>query len=285
MERVVTVERLVKEYGPVTALAGVDLDIERGQIFGLLGPNGAGKTTLIRSVIGALRPTSGRVSVLGLDPLSDRWELRRRLGYMPQTPALYGDLTTRWNVAFFVAAHRRGDTESAVDEALAAVDLTDRADDPARTLSGGMKQRLSLACAIVHRPELIILDEPTSGIDPELRATFWNGFRELASAGTTVVVSTHQMGEALECDRVALLHLGDVVAVDDPRHLLRSSRARIRLWSGGEERSIELDDYPNQLRALLASEPADRVEIELERVDDIVLRVFRNQVKKEGTTS
>jgi len=275
MEPVVAIEGLTKRYRTFTALAGVDLEIEKGQIFGLLGPNGAGKTTLIRSLVGALRPTSGRVSVLGLDPLTNRWKVRQRVGYMPQAAAVYLDLSARCNAAFFAAAHRRSSNDADVERALALVDLIDRADDPVRTLSGGMRQRVSLACALVCKPELLILDEPTSGIDPELRAAFWNSFREMAAGGATVVVSTHQMGEALECDRVVLLRQGEIVAVEDPRRLFRSSRARVWVWSGGSKRVADLNDYPVELPALLADGLVDRVEMSLEPIDDIVLRLFR----------
>lgn len=275
MEPAVAIESLTKRYRTVTALAGIDLEIEKGQIFGLLGPNGAGKTTLIRSLVGALRPTSGRVSVLGLDPITNRWEVRQRVGYMPQAAAVYIDLSARRNVAFFAAGHRRSGDDADVERTLALVDLVDRADDPVRTLSGGMRQRVSLACALACKPELLILDEPTSGIDPELRASFWGSFREMAAGGATVVVSTHQMGEALECDRVVLLRQGEVVAVGDPRRLFRSSRARVQVWSGDSRRVVDLNDYPVQLPALLAGGSVDRVEMSLEPIEDLVLRLFR----------
>lgn len=272
---VVVASGLVKRYQSVMALAGLDLGIRRGEIFGLIGPNGAGKTTLIRAIVGALQPTAGSVRVLGLDPIADRWQLRRRLGYMPQQPALYPDLTTHRNVAFFAAAHSVHANSGPVQRTLELVDLVDRADDPVRTLSGGMRQRVSLACALVHEPELLILDEPTAGVDPELRATFWQRFREMANRGTTVVVSTHQMGEALECDRVALIRAGKVVAAEGPGRLFRSRRATVRLDDGNGERRIDLDDYERQLPALMHESSAARVTIEMEPLDDIVLRLIR----------
>lgn len=273
---VVVASDLIKRFGRVTALAGINLEIDRGEVFGLIGPNGAGKTTFIRAVVGALRPTEGNVAVLGLDPLADRWALRSRIGYMPQQPALYPDLSTRRNLIFFSAAHRRTGNGSHVERILDLVGLVERADDPVRTLSGGMQQRVSLACALVHEPEILILDEPTAGVDPELRATFWERFRLMAAAGTTVIVSTHQMGEALECDRVALLRGGLVVAAQDPATLLRSHKAKVRVWGNGESRTLTLDDYPTELPALMRAD-IERVEIELEPLDDIVLNLIKGE--------
>ncbi len=268
---VIAAAGLVKRYPTTTALDGIDLEIARGEVFGLIGPNGAGKTTLIRSIVGALRPTDGTVTVLGLDPLRNRWELRSRIGYMPQQAALYPDLSVRRNVSFFASAHRGRVSSHDVDPALELVGMIERADDPAHTLSGGMQQRVSLACAIAHQPEVLLLDEPTAGVDPELRAVFWDRFHEWSRAGRTVIVSTHQMGEALECDRVALLRAGRVVAAESPTQLFRSGRATARVWRGGREEIVPLTDYPSQLPGVAAG--ADRVEIELEPLDEIVLRL------------
>lgn len=273
---VVSVAGLVKQYPGVTALGGVDLEIHRGEVFGLIGPNGAGKTTLIRALVGALRPSQGEVRVLGLDPLADRWTLRDRIGYMPQQPALYPDLSVRRNVAFFASAHARDHTGEPVTRSLELVGLAHRARDAARTLSGGMQQRLSMACSLAHQPEVVILDEPTAGVDPELRAAFWSEFRSMGARGTTVIVSTHQMGEALACDRVALLRAGGVLAAEDPRTLLRSRRAIIRIDRGGTRTELETEDYTTALPGLVDGE-VDRVEVEPEPLDEVVLRLIRER--------
>lgn len=270
----IEVTGLSHDYGSIRALSNVDLHVERGEIFGLIGPNGAGKTTLIRTIVGSLHPREGKVTVLGLEPKADRWKLRSHLGYMPQAAALYDDLTVRANVSFFLAGHQRGNGRAQVAESLSFVELSDRAGHRVHTLSGGMKQRLSLACALVHRPDVLLLDEPTAGVDPELRASFWQRFRDLASNGTTIVVSTHQMDEAYACDRIAILSRGQVVAADQPRLLAPGARATVRLWRNGQASEHSVADYRDELPGLLST-PVDRIEIEHETLEDVVLRLIR----------
>ncbi|MCA1598793.1 MAG: ABC transporter ATP-binding protein, partial [Chloroflexi bacterium] len=166
----ITVEGLTKTYGPITALRGADLTVPAGAVFGLLGPNGAGKSTMIKALVGALRPSAGTVRVLDRDPLRDRAALRQAIGYMPQSPALYDDLSARANIAFFGRAHDTRLAPRRVDAVLELTDLAARADDPVRTFSGGMQRRVSLACALVHEPRILFLDEPTAAVDPVLRA-------------------------------------------------------------------------------------------------------------------
>ena len=160
----IEVSRLTKWYGRHRALGGVDLGVPEGAVFGLVGPNGAGKSTLIKALVGALRPSEGEVRVLGLDPLEDRAELRRRVGYMPQSPALYEDLPARANVEFFGAAHRAPDLKKKVEEVLELTDLTARANDAVYKLSGGLKRRVSLACVLVHWPRVLFLDESSAAV-------------------------------------------------------------------------------------------------------------------------
>ncbi|HKL28435.1 MAG TPA: ABC transporter ATP-binding protein [Natrialbaceae archaeon] len=215
-----SVTDLRREFGAVTALDGVDLDVDGPRIVGVAGPNGAGKTTLIRVVLGLLSPTAGSSSVDGTASLSLGAADRERIGYMPQEDAIYQDLTVRENVDFFARLYRVENRSAAVDRAISFVGLEDRADDRVSDLSGGMIRRTSLACAIVHDPDVLVLDEPTVGLDPKLRATMWEAFRERRDAGALILLSTHYLGEATRCDDVLFLRNGRVLAFDSPDRFL-----------------------------------------------------------------
>ena len=275
------IRKLDKNFGKVKALKSVSLKIENGQIFGLLGANGAGKTTLIRLLIGSTKPSSGHLTVLGFDPTKGKRAIRKLIGYMPQSPALYEDLTPRENIHFFCQAHRIENISQRVDDVIEFVGLSERAYDPVYKFSGGMKQRVSLACALVHQPKMLLLDEPTSGIDPKLREAFWEHFRELTSRGVTIIVSTHQMNEAMYCDRLAVLHQGVLLADDTPRQLLWNNRSRIKIWRGGQVTEKDLIDYPEQLPRELQSYGLDstvsRIEIEEDTLETVVLRMINEQ--------
>jgi ABC-2 type transport system ATP-binding protein len=200
---------LVKTFGSIRAVDDVSIELAPGRIYGLLGPNGSGKTTLIRLLTGMARPTAGRVEILGT-PMPSR-EVLARVGYMTQADGIYPTLTVGENARFFAAMYGVRAHEGVV-EALRLVDLDDRVDTIAGTLSGGQRRRLSLACALVHQPPVIFLDEPTVGIDPLLRAEFWSHFRSLAGAGATIVVSSHVMDEADRCDELLFIRTGRVIA-------------------------------------------------------------------------
>ncbi|WP_324718036.1 ABC transporter ATP-binding protein [Carboxydochorda subterranea] len=221
MQLAIEAEGLVRRFGQVTALDGLSLEVEHGVTFGLIGPNGAGKTTFIRMVVGLDRPQAGQVRVLGRtmpDPV-----VLAEIGYMPQADALYPDLTALENLAFFGAIFGlTGATlRERMDEVLALVGLSAVAGRLVEHFSGGMRRRLSLAAALLHRPALLVLDEPTVGVDPELRQAFWEHFATLARQGTTVLVSTHHMDEARRCGRLALMRAGRVLACGTPAQLLR----------------------------------------------------------------
>src|SRR3984893_7612713 len=207
----VDVDNVVKSFGTMQALDGVTLRVRSGEIYGLLGPNGAGKTTLIRSIVGLVAPDAGTVTVLGRR--MPNVENLRNIGYMTQQAALYPGLSVEENVQFFAAVNG---AESGVTDALKLVELEQRRKSVVTTLSGGMRQRCSLACAIVHKPKLLLLDEPTVGLDPQLRVRFWDSFRKMADSGTTIVVSSHVMDEAERCQRLGLVQYGKLLAEGSP---------------------------------------------------------------------
>jgi ABC-2 type transport system ATP-binding protein len=212
-----------KRFGKLLALDDLTLAVAAGETFGLIGPNGSGKTTLIRVLLGLLRPSGGSVRVLGRRVPSRR--VARGIGYMTQSSALYSELSVSENLAFFGALYglHGARLRTRIGEAVALVDLSDRLRAPVGTLSGGMRQRVSLACALIHQPRLLFLDEPTVGIDPELRQAFWDYFATLNERGVTLVVSTHHMDEAKRCHRLAMLRFGKLLAVDTPAALQRES--------------------------------------------------------------
>jgi ABC-2 type transport system ATP-binding protein len=203
-----------KRFGSVQALDGVDLSVPAGTVYGLLGPNGSGKTTLIRALVGLVRPDAGEVHVLGAR--MPRRQVLASIGYMTQAPALYLDLAVEENARFFARVQGGGDVEGA----LRFVELWERRASLVSTLSGGMRTRLSLACTLVHRPSLLLLDEPTVGVDPLLRAQLWEGLRRMAAEGTTILVSSHVMDEAERADRLGLIRDGRLLAEGTVSELL-----------------------------------------------------------------
>lgn len=277
----IKVEGLTKRYGKIDALRGADLTVPEGTVFGLVGPNGAGKTTLIKALVGALRPSGGAVRVSGLDPLGDRAKLRQQIGYMPQSPALYEDLSARANVEFFGAAHRTPDLKEKTDEVLALTELVKRADDPIHTFSGGMKRRVSLACALVHRPRVLFLDEPTAAVDPQLRSRFWETFRELAGGGATLFISTHLMDEAVLCDRIAILRKGRIIASDTPRRILEGGKTRVLVSQEDRKEEKIIGGRPGDLAAALRpyglSPDITAVEVETESLESVVLSLIEKE--------
>jgi ABC-2 type transport system ATP-binding protein len=221
---VVRAADLSKKFGDVRALDGFSVGIRRGESFGLLGPNGSGKTTFIRTIAGLVRPTSGSLDVLGNPVPARAASVRPSIGYMTQLQALYTDLSVWENVQFFARIFGMNDKaarDRRVEEVLTLVELLPRKSSPVHDLSGGMKQRLSLACALVHNPRLLLLDEPTVGVDPQLRQSFWGYFRTLNAQGVTIVVSSHVMDEADRCDRLGLIQYGRLLAVGTPAEIRR----------------------------------------------------------------
>ena len=210
---------VVKRYGTTEALSALSLDVQRGEMFGLIGPDGAGKTTAIRLMCGLLHADAGQIRVLGLDPTREHRRLTDRVGYLSQRFSLYGDLTIDENVAFFAEVRGVRDYERRRDQLLSMTQLTPFRNRLADRLSGGMKQKLALACTLVHEPELILLDEPTTGVDPVSRREFWKLLSEFLANGITILMSTPYLDEAERCSRVALVHQGRVLAMDEPARL------------------------------------------------------------------
>lgn len=219
----VEVDKASFSYNNIKAIDELSLQVPSGISFGLLGPNGAGKTTLIRLLVGLLKPKSGSVRILGKTPSRKTAHL---IGYMPQLHSLYSELSVMQNVDFFARVYQLTDKHQRarrVEEVIRLVDLWQRRKDSVLKLSGGMKQRVSLACAIVHNPPLLFLDEPTVGLDPELRVTFWEHFASLTQQGVTIIISSHTMDDAAHCDRLAFMRDGKLIAQGTPGELRKAT--------------------------------------------------------------
>ena len=230
----IVVDALVKRFGDFIAVNGVSFEVARGEVMGFIGPNGAGKSTLIRILCGLLRPSAGRALVAGIDVAQDPEGVRRRIGYMSQKFSLYNDMSVLENLRFFGGVYgvSRADMPDRLRFAVDMAGLAGREDALVATLAGGWKQRLALGAAILHRPAILFLDEPTSGVDPGSRRRFWELIHALAQDGVSVLVSTHYMDEAEYCDRIALVNHGRLIALGTPLELRQRSL-------GGELLAIE----------------------------------------------
>jgi ABC-2 type transport system ATP-binding protein len=239
---------LAKHFGAVAAVDGLDLTVRRREVYGFLGPNGSGKSTTIRMLCGLLNPSAGEIDVLGCSIPRDAEALKRRIGYMTQKFSLYEDLTVDENLAFLAAVHDlpRAKARPRIDELIGKFWLTQQRKQLAGTLSGGQKQRLALAGTVLHKPDLLFLDEPTSAVDPQSRREFWDSLFELADQGTTLLVSTHYMDEAERCTRLAILDRGRIVADGTPHALMAGLPGRTWLVATEEPRRAQqaLRDLP-----------------------------------------
>ncbi len=241
----VTACNLTKRFGDFTAVDGIDFEVRRGEIFGFLGPNGAGKTTTIRMMLGLLPPTEGAVEVLGVPVIEQPERIRPRVGYMAQRFSLYNDLTVLQNLRFYGRAYGLENEvlKRRIQEALELTDLRGREHIHTRDLSGGWRQRLALNAAILHRPELVFLDEPTAGVDPVSRRAFWDLLYRLVGEGMTVFVTTHYMDEAEHCHRLAFIQHGKLIASGSPESIKRDVMP-------GQVLEIAPDDTPKAVQVL-----------------------------------
>ncbi len=228
MGAAITVDALVMTYGSLRAVDGVSFDVRPGEFFGLLGPNGAGKTTTLETVEGLRKPDAGSVAIDGYDPWKRQPELQRRIGVQLQSSAFFERLTAREQLVTFASLY--GVASGRADELLEQVGLTDKANSPVEKLSGGQAQRLSIACALVHDPEVLFLDEPTAALDPQARRNLWDFLEGLNDSGRTVVLTTHSMEEAeVLCDRVAIIDRGRLLKLDTPQALIRGLDVATRI--------------------------------------------------------
>jgi ABC-2 type transport system ATP-binding protein len=280
MTAMVRLENVSKSYPGTAAVRGLSLEVEKGEMFGLIGPDGAGKTTTIRMALGLVVPDPGggsRILACGLDPRRQHRELSGRVGYLSQRFSLYSDLTVDENVAFFAEIHGVSKWPPLRDELLETMRLTPFRTRLAERLSGGMKQKLALACTLVHRPELLVLDEPTTGVDPVSRRDFWKLLSRLQRGGLTILLATPYLDEAERCNRVALIHEGRLVALDSPSALRKQEsgslveivarpRRRAAELLGSDARVSDVVAFGERLHASLPEAGPESAKPEMERL-------------------
>ncbi len=228
----IDVKGLTKRFGDRVVVDAIDVHVPRGMIYGFLGPNGSGKTTTIRMLCGLLTPDGGEGTCLGFDIRRDPKRIKYHIGYMTQRFSFYEDLTVRENLDFVARVYNVPDREKAVATIMADLSLSDRKDQMAGTLSGGWKQRVALAACLIHGPQLLLLDEPTAGVDPEARRSFWNEIHAIAARGVTVLVTTHYMDEVERCHEITYIAEGHIITAGTPRAVIRDSRLKAMAISG-----------------------------------------------------
>ena len=271
-EPVITVENLTRRFGDFVAVDHINFEVQAGEIIGYLGPNGSGKTTTIRMLLGLLKPSEGKATVLGYDVFKQSEEIRARVGYMSQKFAIYDDLTTLENLTFYGGVYGIND-KARIQHTLELVGLKGHENTLTKDMSTGWRQRLSLGIALVHEPKLLFLDEPTSGVDPTARRAFWDLIYELAEGGVTILVTTHYMDEAEYCERVAVMRDGKLLAMDTPTKL-KESIIKGDVWevfAKPLERGVEI---------LSAMQGVERVGLAGDH-----LRVISSQVKQKAMQS
>jgi len=277
---VVEVKGLVRKYGDLVAANDVSFTVRRGEMFGLIGPDGAGKTTTLRVILGLLAPHGGRVATCGLDPWKETDELSKRIGYLSQRFSLYGDLTVDENVAFFADIHGVRNAKPRGEELLEMLRMTPFRNRLADRLSGGMKQKLALACTLIHTPELLVLDEPTTGVDPVSRRDFWKILARLQREGLTLLVTTPYLDEAERCQRVALMDRSRILTLSTPDALRAEAHgAMVEILAHPKRRALELIAAHPEVRDVEAF--GERVHVTLPALDDAGASAWANQMATE----
>jgi len=271
----IQVTNLTKRFGDFTAVNGINFEVHHGEIFGFLGPNGSGKTTTIRMMLGLMKPTSGSVEVLGMKVDGDTGKIRPRVGYMSQRFSLYNDLTVLQNLNFYGAAYGLSSSElqTRIKEALSMAGLEGRENAKTKDLSGGWRQRLALSAAILHRPEVLFLDEPTAGVDPLSRRAFWDLLYQLISEGITVFVTTHYMDEAEHCHRLAFIQHGDLIAYGTAAEI-KTDMMR------GEVLELEPSDAPQAVKVLRAAQANQTLPIEEVELYGALVHIVAPDIQK-----
>jgi len=271
-EPILVAQDLKKAFGDLEAVKGISLQVARGEVFGLLGPNGAGKTTTISMLTGLLEPSSGQISVDGLDLKSHTNEVKAKLGLVPQELALYMTLSARQNLTFFgrIYGLKGKELRQRVDEVLETIGLTERANDPIKEYSGGMKRRVNIGAGLLHKPEVLFLDEPTVGVDPQSRNAIFESVETLNRAGMSVIYTTHYMEEAQRlCHRVAIVDEGRLIALDTPAALIRSLGGGVVILGIAEGAPEELMDRIAQVPAVRSATRNDgELKVETQRLQD-----------------
>ena len=267
----VSIQALHKNFGSVQALKGIDLEIEQGEFFGLLGPNGAGKSTLINALAGLTRPTSGSLKIMGHDVITNYLEARRRLGVVPQEVVFDPFFSVREALIFQSGYFGLTKNDLWVDELLDTLKLTDKADANMRSLSGGMKRRVLIAQALVHKPLVVVLDEPTAGVDVELRKSLWRFVRSLHKSGHTIVLTTHYLEEAETlCDRIGIIDHGKLITLESKQELMSRGLGQKLTVSSNSP----LPDVPTELQRKIVNASEFQLELRLRREQDSVIDIL-----------
>ena len=287
MKTAIKLNNIKKNYGEVSALKGISFDVLPGEMFGLVGPDGAGKTTTIRLLCGLLAPSDGSAELFGLDLVKDKNKIQKHIGYLSQKFSLYGDLTIDENIEFFADLHGVKDYQSRRNELLEFTRLTPFRDRLGDNLSGGMKQKLALACTLIHKPKIIFLDEPTTGVDPVSRRDFWKILSNLQKEGVTIFMSTPYLDEAERCNRVALLNNGKVLCFDTPKNIKTSiSKIIIEVVCSPiisaykllkEKSSYEVQMFGDRLNVAVDNYEKDFLEIE-KLISGNAIQIFDHRV-------